>query len=99
MNYLFRQTTWLYVAVGDDGVILYVGISHQPKCRIKDHKRLSLWYKFSKKIDLIEFPSRADAACAETEYIKKYQPKYNLILNPKYKRETYIKNRNKRKAA
>lgn len=70
----------LYRHFDEHGVLLYVGISHQPDERLRQH-RLSSWWGQLGLIDRVEvewFPDRASAAAAECAAIERERPRCNL---------------------
>lgn len=85
----FNMSCSLYRAFDSDGSLLYVGISHQPKCRMKEHKRKSKWYPLAARIEMEDYKNRFDAMSAERENIARHKPPYNLQLNPKFIRDGY----------
>lgn len=89
MGLRFNMTTWVYVAYAVDGKVVYVGISSQPKYRIKEHRRNSKWFKFADRFELIKCENRFEAERKEGELIALHTPQHNLQKNPKYKRDGY----------
>jgi hypothetical protein len=82
----YNAKTWLYTAISGEGDVLYVGISHQPAFRIKDHKRRSRWAAFAVEFKFVEYPDRFSAQCAERYAIEKHSPPFNKIHNSNFKR-------------
>jgi len=95
MALCFAMRCWVYTAESESGQILYVGISHQPKCRIKQHKLKSGWFNRAAKITQQAFNNRYEAMDEERRLILKHKPPFNVSQNPdfkkranKYKRQT-----------
>ena len=89
MRVRFDRTHWVYVIYGDESVVLYVGMSSQPDCRIKDHKRYKEWFPENPRIDFVRCGNRHEALAAERMTIKKLKPVHNLQLNPRFVRDGY----------
>jgi excinuclease ABC subunit C len=69
MNYVYK--------IVKDNTIIYVGFSTNLELRVKSHKR-----RFGENVKLIIIYTsinRENALIMEEYYIKKYQPKYNII--------------------
>lgn len=81
----FNRRTCVYTAFDQDGKVLYVGISTQPKARIKDHKRKG-WFSYAIKFELQWFDDRFLAMQAERQAIAQHNPIGNVIHNKDYKR-------------
>lgn len=62
----------------EDGEIVYVGITWQPKSRRKSHTILSSWWHSGLTYEVMEeFSTREEAASIELSLIRKLHPKYN----------------------
>lgn len=80
------QPCYLYRHFDADGVLLYVGISHNIFNRLDAHTRKSHWFKDIKWVQIEKHPCRKTAMRAEGVAILNEQPKYNLT-NPAVKWE------------
>ena len=75
---------------------LYIGKAYNLKERLKQYlnyfsnPRISRFIKLSNKIDFIVLNSEKEALLLEAEFIKRYQPKYNIRLKDD-KKYPYIK--------
>jgi hypothetical protein len=61
-----------------DGVLLYVGITNNPKERFKTHGELKSWWSEVANITLQHLPSRWHLEAAESDAIKDEGPLYNI---------------------
>lgn len=89
MRLRFQLVTYRYIAFADDGSVLYVGISSQPNCRIKDHQRKASWRDRIDRWEFTRYNNRFEAMAAEKAAIKSLQPEYNLQHNPRFVRDGY----------
>jgi predicted GIY-YIG superfamily endonuclease len=73
-----RNMTYLYRLWGQEGDLLYVGITNNVKRRSKQHKRDKHWWEQVQSKTISEFPTREAALQAEYHAIKSECPKYNI---------------------
>ncbi|MFD7554127.1 GIY-YIG nuclease family protein [Streptomyces sp. NPDC059835] len=71
------MTTALYRVFDSDDRLLYVGISNYPATRLDAHRRGAPWGSEMARHTLEEFPTRRQAAFAESEAINIERPLYN----------------------
>lgn len=74
--------TALYRVYGEDGRLLYVGITADWRERMKQHARTALWFPSATHLMIQTFPSRALAEVAEREAIKAEWPLWNRAGSP-----------------
>lgn len=67
----------LYRFYGDNGQLLYVGITVDPTARWKQHRKDKQWWREVRGISLDEYPDRASVMAAEKRAIQVEKPKYN----------------------
>lgn len=72
--------TWLYIAHGSDGRVLYVGIARRWGMRWQQHEARSGFFSLVARLDVQQFETREEAELAERQAIARYQPPYNLQL-------------------
>ncbi|WP_372344689.1 GntR family transcriptional regulator [Streptomyces sp. KL116D] len=75
------ERTALYRLYDEDDRLLYVGISSEPKKRMKAHAADKPWWPEVATRDFEWFDTRAEAADAEVETIRREQPAYNHTHN------------------
>ena len=75
------KTSVLYRMFNRDSSLLYVGISMSFGKRLRQHKKEKDWYQEITHITLQHFPTRDDAAVAETKAIKSEKPIHNVTHN------------------
>jgi predicted GIY-YIG superfamily endonuclease len=68
----------LYRMFNRDGVLLYVGITNNPKGRFRTHGELKSWWSEVATITLQHLPSRLHLEAAESDAIKNEGPLYNI---------------------
>ena len=84
-----KNITTVYQHFDKRGVLLYVGISNDPKRRLREH-RDKRWFKLIYKIKQNEFKSRKLALAEEERLIKNRKPIYNKIHNGKGSVASYL---------
>lgn len=82
----WNSSTWVYICYGDNDEVIYVGVSSQPKARLKEHKAKSTWFPLCRNTDMLSFDDRHSALLMEKELIRKEKPRFNLCLNANFKR-------------
>lgn len=75
------MSTSLYRHFGNDGSLLYVGISLSWPSRTKAHAHGSRWFDQVARVEIEQFATREAALEAEREAIKREKPKFNVIHN------------------
>lgn len=70
---------WLY---SRSKKLLYVGVSHHPKARWREHARDKAWWPEVAHKGLSWHPTRAQAVLEEQRVIEEEGPQYNLRLTP-----------------
>ncbi|QLJ01510.1 GntR family transcriptional regulator [Streptomyces sp. NEAU-sy36] len=75
------ERTALYRLFDTDDRLLYVGISSEPKARMRDHAAEKSWWGDVATRDFEWFDSRQEAAEAEIEAIRNEQPLHNHAHN------------------
>jgi excinuclease ABC subunit C len=70
----------VYILKNKTGKIIYIGKSTDIKQRIKTHLKSSSFAGEIYKTDYIETQNEAEALIRESELIKKYKPRYNILL-------------------
>lgn len=68
----------LYRHFGNQGELLYVGVSLNTLGRLAQHKCTAIWFKEIKKVEIEQFENREDALKAEQCAILKEHPIYNI---------------------
>lgn len=72
------EPTALYRVFGDDGLLLYIGISNNFGNRWKRHAKVQPWWDEKRRLTVDEwFDSRREAEATETTATKAEKPKYN----------------------
>lgn len=80
--------TALYRHFGEDGSLLYVGISVCPVTRFGQHKERSAWFGTIKRVEVEWFETRALALSAKTEAIRSEAPSWNIRKKAPAKQKT-----------
>lgn len=75
------EATALYRWYDESDRLLYLGISDNLPGRVKGHVRGSSWMDFAVRSTVARFPTRKEAAEAETAAIKAEQPLFNDVHN------------------
>jgi predicted GIY-YIG superfamily endonuclease len=73
--------TTLYRLYDSAGTLLYVGIAGNPGRRFEQHRKDKPWWGEVAEIKVAHYPTRAEAAHAETAAIKTERPRHNIIHN------------------
>lgn len=68
----------LYRHFGENGGLLYVGVSNDPILRTKQHSKTARWWEDVEYITLEKFPDRDSALRAESRAIISERPRYNI---------------------
>jgi hypothetical protein len=76
-----EDLTALYRLYGEDGQLLYVGITGAPGQRMKQHADAQPWWGEVTRKTLVWYPTRADAWNAEAHALAAEHPKYNLTMS------------------
>ena len=74
------EPTALYRLFAEDGALLYVGISKNPKTRFWGHSAEKSWWPEVARKEIEWFASRVDAAIAEAKAVRSERPSRNLAL-------------------
>lgn len=74
--------TALYRLFSDEGDLVYVGISHHPEKRLKEHARDKAWWKEVKEARITWFARRTEAEMSEQDAITEEGPVRNRQLPP-----------------
>ena len=69
----------LYRFFGDDGALLYVGISLQPFARMGQHRTDKSWWGEVAAVTIERHPTRRDVLAAERDAIRREKPRYNVV--------------------
>ena len=69
----------LYRHWGEDGSLLYVGISCNVGVRTSQHAKAASWFYLVRNITVDNFPDRQAAMTAEAVAIFNEKPKYNIV--------------------
>lgn len=69
--------TYVYLAWGEHGDLLYVGITDDPSARERWHRKHSAWFVWAERIDYSKPYSRRDALKLEDAAIWEFGPVYN----------------------
>lgn len=67
----------LYRHFDRDGVLLYVGVSQDPKIRRQSHSRHAVWHEFASREEVTWLDDRDAALEAEREAIRTESPLFN----------------------
>lgn len=68
----------LYRFYGDDGALLYVGITHNPGARFSQHMADKPWWVDVRGITMERYPDRPSVLAAERRAIEVESPRHNL---------------------
>lgn len=71
--------TTLYRFYDEDGALLYVGVTLQPKERIQGHRSTSAWWDVAASARMERFPTRREALDAEQRAIATEAPLHNVV--------------------
>lgn len=71
----------LYRHFGENGELLYIGISLSVTTRLGQHRLTSPWFEKISRIEVEHFSNRIDALNAEKKAIKSESPKFNIHHN------------------
>lgn len=77
--------TALYRLFDAEGVLLYVGISHDPEKRWTEHAKFKDWWGLVAKKATEWFEERSHAARAEEAAIRAEKPRFNILHAPESK--------------
>lgn len=66
------------------GKLLYVGASHNPDQRRRDHRKEKPWRRRIASMTIEWYPDRAAAEAAEREVIAREEPEYNVRDTPRF---------------
>lgn len=72
----------LYRMFNQDGELLYVGLTNNPKTRFSNHSLAKPWFGEVANITVQTFPTREALAAAEYEAIRDESPRYNIMCAP-----------------
>lgn len=75
-----KNITTVYRHFDKRGVLLYVGISNDPKRRLAEHKN-KRWFRLIHKVTEKQFKTRGLALKEEERAIKSEDPIYNKVYN------------------
>jgi prevent-host-death family protein len=75
--------TALYRLYGEAGILLYIGISHQPDVRFEQHAKLKEWWPQVVRREIEWFDDRPSAAVAEADAIRSEDPEHNGTYSPR----------------
>jgi predicted GIY-YIG superfamily endonuclease len=64
--------------------LLYIGASHNPKQRWRDHRKEKPWRERMASMTIQWYPDRATAESAEREAIAREDPEYNVRDTPRF---------------
>jgi prevent-host-death family protein len=78
----------LYRLYDEAGVLLYIGISHQPEARFEQHAKLKEWWPQVARREIQWFDDRPSAATAEADAIRSEDPEHNGTYSPRWDRHT-----------
>lgn len=74
--------TTLYRLYDADDVLLYVGVTYNPKARFTQHRDTKSWWPQVARTEFQWFPSRSEAEAAERELIEAEAPPHNVLHHP-----------------
>lgn len=69
---------WVYVLRAPRRVVLYVGVTSNPRRRMREHRASKPWWHKVAQVGWMEFPTRAAALAAESYLIGWLRPPYNV---------------------
>lgn len=75
--------TALYRLFDEAGVLLYIGISHQPDTRFEQHSKAKEWWPQVARREVQWFDDRPSAAAAEAAAIRSEDPEHNGTYSPR----------------
>lgn len=75
------ERTAVYRLYDKDELLLYVGVSTEPRVRFRQHQHDKDWWPLVATREIEWFDSRGAAECAEKEAIKGEQPGHNRVHN------------------
>jgi PHD/YefM family antitoxin component YafN of YafNO toxin-antitoxin module len=81
--WLDDKRTALYRLYDADGVLLYIGISHDPETRFGQHSKLKEWWPLVARREVQWFDDLPSAATAEAEAIRGEDPEHNGTYSPR----------------
>jgi predicted GIY-YIG superfamily endonuclease len=84
--WLDDHRTALYRLFDEGGVLLYIGISHQPEVRFEQHSKLKEWWPRVARREVEWFDDRPTAAKTEEEAVRAEDPEFNRIYSPRVDR-------------
>lgn len=70
--------SWLYRAFGEDGELLYIGITQGVAKRMRGHRKSSGWWPQCHYVELEVHPDRKAARDAERRAIRMELPRFNV---------------------
>lgn len=70
---------WLYRAFDEPGSLLYVGITKDPRARMRKHQRDSEWWPEAHYVEFEVHPDRRAVAMAERLAIRMELPRFNIV--------------------
>lgn len=80
-----QERTWyLYRWFDDDDVLLYLGITVNPRAREAHHRGYAWWAQWAARVEVspVGYASEAEARAAEVAAIAEERPVFNLADNP-----------------
>lgn len=80
--------TALYRLYDEAGVLLYIGISHQPDVRFEQHSKVKEWWPQVVRREVEWFDDRPSAAASEADAIRSEDPEHNGTYSPRRDRHT-----------
>lgn len=73
-----NELTWVYKAFNKRGDLLYVGITNNPKNRLREHKDDSIWWEDKDQMTWDMYETRGQAETAELLSIRTENPVFNI---------------------
>ena len=73
-----------------NGLLLYVGCSTAARKRLREHANYRPWFADVRRIEIINFETPELAREAELAAICTENPRYNVVGNPRIKRESKV---------
>jgi predicted GIY-YIG superfamily endonuclease len=82
VSYLPGRPTALYRLLGPSGLILYIGVSCNPRARISGHKHhhRDTWWPLVQGRELVWYPNRSEALQVETVELRRWRPICNPVI-------------------
>lgn len=74
--------TALYRLFDTDGTLLYIGISHDPARRWRQHAKVKGWWPLVARQSVTWLDERIKATAAEAEAIRTERPRFNVTHRP-----------------